>query len=136
MQKINLNMNLIATTIYRTIVVALLMVIVILNLNVLDKQTVTTNVLVSHIDNVYEKLDGISDQPEIPDANNNEYQASCPVEPNYYDDPEKVARFIEIVGPYGQQYPWMIDYLISSNILKSEQIRKMLQDEYSSIQTK
>lgn len=86
------------------------------------------------IENTSKIVAEITDQPELPDENSEEFEVSCPTGIDYFDDPEKVARFIERIGPLGQQYPWMIDYLISSNILESEQLRKMLQDEYSSIQ--
>lgn len=132
MQKIDLSMKEAINIIWKTVMILLLTANLLIAIATNKQITASTDVIVSNVKNTYDAvITQNNSQPEIPDANNQEYQASCPADSNILDDPGKVLAFFDAVDPYIAAKPYRLNLLIALITSDKQDVVDQLLTEYS-----
>jgi hypothetical protein len=125
------NIEIVVTWVFRWFICLLL--VAILNNQTKDELTSKTyhDDIALRVENVYSVVTNNEYQPEIPDANNNEYQASCPAESDFLDDPGRVIAFLEAIDPYITEKPWKLQVLMGLLIGDRDSALDYLEQQFS-----
>lgn len=132
MSKIDLKPKELITIMWRTLIVVLLTLNLIFTVTTNKQVIASTNVIVSNVKNTYDAVIAQSNsQPEIPEENNQDYQASCPSSPDFYDNPGKMIEFLNAVDPILSEKPYLMNVLIAMLVTDKQDVVNYLENRYS-----
>lgn len=132
MSKLNLNNVNIYAAIWKLGITILLIANIVITIMSNNNVMTAVTVVNSNVDNVFRKLDSFNQvEPEIPDENNENFQASCITPYNIIEHPDEVIAFMEAFDPILNDDPRKLELLKVLLLADRDAVRTYLESQYS-----